>query len=403
MATSSILDFSNIPTGATGAFKRFEVSVSDEVLENLQTLLRLFPIAGATYESTRPERSLGVTHKWLSDAVHTWQHSFNWRDHEAYMNSFPHFLAPIKDENGKDYSIHFVALFSKRSDAIPLMLLHGWPGSFIEFLPMLDKIRNTYAADTLPYHLVVPSLPGYAFSSPPPRDIDFRIEDIARLFNKLALSLGFEQGYVVQGGDLGSKVARVMAAEHLTCKAAHTNFCIMPEPSQPIGTINELERQGLERAEWFGKIGSAYALEHATRPSTIGFALASNPIALLAWIGEKFLEWTDKDPAVDVVLESVTLYWVTGCISTSLYPYRQLFTPGKIGAHENPAWYIHKPFGLSWFPKEIAPIPQAWAATTGDLVFYRQHDSGGHFAAIEQTDTLWADFEAFVKQIWTNI
>lgn len=173
----------------------------------------------------------------------------------------------------------------------------------------------------------------------------------------------------------------------------------MPKPEEDDiakdDKLNALDIEGLKRAEGFSRTGSAYALEHATRPSTISFALASSPIALLSWygwlplikqrrlliyyrIGEKFIEWTDDDPPLDVILESVTLYWVTQCFPTTIYPYRQLFTPGNIGAHENPVWHIYKPFGFSWFPKEIAPIPKAWAATTGTLKFFRQHTKVSH-------------------------
>lgn len=140
--------------------------------------------------------------------------------HEDKINSFPQFIAPIVDDGGRCYHIHFVALFSRKPDAIPILLLHGWPGSFLEFLPMLDLFSNEYTPESLPYHLVVPSLPGYTFSSPPPLDKDFRIEDVARLFNKLAIQLGFGEGYVVQGGDIGSKISRVIAAEHDACKGA---------------------------------------------------------------------------------------------------------------------------------------------------------------------------------------
>ncbi|MCJ1456584.1 hypothetical protein MMC28_006946 [Mycoblastus sanguinarius] len=185
----------------------------------------------------------------------------------------------------------------------------------------------------------------------------------------------------------------------------------MPEPAHVRGTITDSEHIGLKRAAEFTRTGSAYALEHATRPSTIGFALASSPIALLSWIGEKFLDWTDDDPSLDTILEQA--------------PSFILFTPGNIGAHENPQWYVKKPLGFSWFPKEIAPIPQAWVATTGNLEFYREHQrvsfplpetfigghkfcawiltyacKGGHFAAIEQTDQLLKDIEGFVQQVW---
>lgn len=242
---------------------------------------------------------------------------------------------------------------------------------------MLDILRTTYSAADLPYHLIAPSMPGYTFSSPPPINTDFDLSDIARIFNKLAIEcLGFAS-YVVQGGDIGSKVARVLAAEHDQCHAAHINFCIMPKPASASTNISELEEEGLRRAEEFHRTGSAYALEHATKPSTIAFAIGSNPVSLLAWIGEKFLDWTDETPSIDTILESVSLYWLTDTFATTIYPYRHLFTPGVVGAHENPKWYVRKPLGFSWFPKELAPIPRAWVETTGNLVFHRKHTKVG--------------------------
>jgi microsomal epoxide hydrolase len=243
----------------------------------------------------------------------------------------------------------------------------------MEFLPMLKSLAERYSPDDLPYHLVAPSMPGYAFSSPPPLDRDFGLSEIARIFNKLAMNLGFES-YIVQAGDIGSKVGRVMAAEHKQCHSVHINFCIMPEPPSISSGISEPELVGLERAKEFSRIGSSYALQHATKPSTIAFVVGSNPVSLLAWIGEKFLDWTDDTPPIDTILESVSLYWLTDTFATTIYPYRALFTPGVIGAHENPKWHIYKPMGYSWFPKELAPIPRAWVETTGQLVFHREHD-----------------------------
>ena len=182
---------------------------------------------------------------------------------------------------------------------------------------------------------------------------------------------------------------------------AKVNFCIMPKPEGVNDDeLSDLEKQGLERSEEFKRLGSSYALQHATKPSTIGLVLATSPLALLAWIGEKFLSWTDDDPPLDEILASVTLYWLTETFPRSIYPYRQLFTPGVIGAHENPEWYIKKPFGFSFFPKELAPIPGAWAAKTGELCFYRQHEAGGHFAAVEKPEVLLGDLEAFIAQVW---
>lgn len=118
----------------------------------------------------------------------------------------------------EELSIHFVALFSQKEDAIPVILLHGWPGSFLEFLPLLQIFREEYIPSTLPYHFIVPSMPGYAFSSGPPLDRNFTVFDVARIFNKLMNDLGFGSGYVAQGGDIGSSVGRVLAVEYASCK-----------------------------------------------------------------------------------------------------------------------------------------------------------------------------------------
>jgi microsomal epoxide hydrolase len=162
------------------------------------------------------------------------------------------------------FDIHFVALFSKRADATPILLIHGWPGSFLEFLSIFSHVKSQYAPETVSFYLIVPSLPGYAFSSALPLDRDFRIEDVARVMNQLMLELSFGNGYVVQGGDIGSKIARVIAAEHEACNAIHrrsllmirnlslaflpVNICIMPKPqSANPSTYTIPEKIGLER------------------------------------------------------------------------------------------------------------------------------------------------------------
>ncbi|KAL1999567.1 hypothetical protein VTN02DRAFT_4343 [Thermoascus thermophilus] len=390
--------FASPPRGATlTKVTPFTVTVTEEAVQELRAAIAHCRLPPVTYEGIQQDRKYGITRDWLEQAAVVWR---NKRACEKHMNTFPQFKALIIDDDGKEYSIHFAALFSKKADAVPVMLLHGWPGSFLEFLPVMDRLRNSHTPESLPYHVVVPSLPGYGFSSQPPLDCDFRLEDVARILNRLMVSLGLGTGYVAQGGDIGSKIARILAVEHANCKAVHINFCIIPQPETPIGTLSEPERIGLERTAAFKRMNSSYALQHATKPSTIGLVLSSSPLALLAWVAEKFLDWTDEDLPLEIILESATLYWVTNTISTSLYPYRQLFTPGVVAVHENPKWYITKPFGYSWFPKELAPIPRSWAATTGKLIFYRQHDSGGHFAALEKPDVFLKDLEDFISEVW---
>ncbi|KAF4997501.1 hypothetical protein FGRMN_3865 [Fusarium graminum] len=389
--------YGRVPAGAQIRPKPFQVSIAEDRVAELKQLVKLGKIAPPTYESTQKEHNYGIDHQWLTDAKAAWI-DFDWRAAEKHINTFNHWTSPVKDRKG-DFEIHFTGLFSAKPDAIPVVMLHGWPGSFLEFLQILSILKERYTPETLPYHIVVPSLPGYAFSSPPPLDQDFDIGDVARVINTLMVNLGFGSGYVAQGGDIGSRILRVLAATYKECKAGHLNFCIMAKPSDVSDDITEAEKKGVERANEFNRLGSAYALSHATKPSTIGLVLSTSPLALLAWIGEKFRDWTDKDPSFEEILTSVSLYWLTDTFPTSIYPYRQRFTPGNTGAHDDPDWKIAKPLGYSWFPYELAPIPRAWVQTTGNLVFHRAHERGGHFAALEQPEVLLKDFQEFVQQI----
>lgn len=250
---------------------------------------------------------------------------FHRRKTEDNINSFPNFTLPIKDDDGFEFNMHFVALFSEREDAIPIAFYHGWPGSFLEFLPMMNLIKKKYSAADLPYHIIAPSLPGYAFSSGPPTDKDFNGIDMPRITNKLMHALGFGSGYITQGGDLGSMVARQSAVRFPECKAFHLNMNIMTPPKNASELpMDEIEKKAFPRGKAFNETGSAYAREHGTRTATIGLVLSSNPLALLAWIGEKFLEWTDTDPELDEILDSVTLYWLTETYARCIYPYRDV-------------------------------------------------------------------------------
>ncbi|CAG8960984.1 hypothetical protein HYFRA_00002523 [Hymenoscyphus fraxineus] len=366
-----------LPLVALNTISPFTINIPQSELNYLESSLRFSRLGGVTYESeTERNQTLGVSHTWVHETREYWLNNFDWRHEEEHINSFPQFTASVQDGSAtENYTIHFAALFSKNESAVPLIFLHGWPGSFLEFLPIMSLLRNKYPPEELPYHVIVPSMPGYAFSSHPPLDKELRLEDVARIFDTLMTDLGFGSGYIAQGGDVGSGVARIMGAEHESCKAVHLNLNLMNEPkSYNASSITSAEKDGLARASEFSRTGAAYALLQATRPSTISTVLNSNPLALMTYLGEKFLAWVDKPLPIDTILTDISLYWFTQTIITSLYPYPQVFTPGNISPHDDPKWHLNKPFGLSWFPKEIAPIPRAWAETTGDLVFFRMHD-----------------------------
>ncbi|KAH6668254.1 Alpha/Beta hydrolase protein [Halenospora varia] len=384
--------FSAIPPGATVTPTPFTINISDGALDELNTLLRLSKLSKPTYENTTKEKYFGISREWLENSVSSWKNDFNWREKEAYMNTFPQFIVPVGVTGKETLNIHFAALFSEKDDAIPVLFMHGWPGSFLEFLPILDILRTKYTPETLPYHVIVPSLPGFAFSDPPPLDREFDLGDVAEIMDGLLGNLGFGDGYVAQGGDLASKVARILASKYPSCKAVH--------PCQPLGPLDDQDRVAVARGAEFHRTGSAYGSEHATRPGTIGFVLSSNPVSLLAWIGEKFLEWTDKIPSLDTILEAVTLYWLTDTFPSSIYQYRQTLQSVNKGSHGEAEYYIDKPLGFTAFAKEIVAGPKGWVATTGNLVFYRKSEVGGHFAALEQPERFLGDVVDFIEQVW---
>lgn len=224
-AMASFHGFDTLPAGATSKAEPFQLHVPDSDVSDFRALLKLSKLAPETYENRAVTREsgqyFGITRDWLSEAKETWLNKFDWREHEERINSFPNFKIPIQDGAGEPLSVHFAALFSNKKDVAPVIFMHGWPGSFLEFLPMLEILRTKYTADTLPFHVVVPSLPGYGLSSGPPADRDFSPSDAARVLNQLMVDLGFGGGYIAQGGDVGYFLARRMSAVYDECKAFH--------------------------------------------------------------------------------------------------------------------------------------------------------------------------------------
>lgn len=393
------MEYSRIPQGAIIQPTPFQVCIPEAQLTEFHQLVSLSKLGPETYENLQEDGRLGISYRWLSNAVRTWQTEYDWRRREKRINSFPNYIVPIPDQAGQSFNIHFVALFSANPEAVPIVMLHGWPGSFLEFLPILQILRVRFNPSTLPYHIIVPSLVGYGFSSGPSTKADTKTLDIAWIINSLMVGLGFGNGYIAQGGDIGSYVARILGSKFNECKAVHLNFCgMMQKPEKTSNDpLDKIEQDALERTKHFPLTGFAYALEHATRPSTIGFVLSSNPVALLSWVGEKFQGWTDQELVLENILDSVMLYWFTNTISRCLYTYRDTFS---CPYHGIPEYFIHKPLGFSFFPYEILPAPRSWVATTGNLVWSRVHEQGGHFAAMEEPDAFLRDLEDFIAVAW---
>ncbi|KAK0910435.1 hypothetical protein LTR91_017110 [Friedmanniomyces endolithicus] len=382
-------DYSKLPASAKLHPKPFKAHIDEEKLQAMKTLLKLSPIGPAVFENTSKdqgeslvtgkERRYGMRRDWLIDAKEHWLGSFDWRKHEDHINSFPQFTVPVTGDDGVTIEVHFMALFSENPDAVPIGFFHGWPGSFLEFLGIFGILKERYSPKDLPYHVIAPSLPGYTYSSGPPVDADYSVVKAADLVHKLMVGIGFGSGYLAQGGDIGSSIARHLAVNYDACRGMHLNayFTGPPKDEEKAKQMDDFERK------------------HSTRTGTIGLALSSSPLALLAWIGEKFLEWTDDDPPLEKILGSVTLYWLTETFPRCIYPYRGMFAGPR-----PPLVYVGKPSGYSLFPKELVPVPRSWAAATANIVSYAQHQKGGHFAALEQPVELLADVEEWVPKAW---
>ncbi|GME36712.1 hypothetical protein FGRMN_3865 [Neofusicoccum parvum] len=362
----------------------FKIHFSEEKVAEMLQLVGLGKLPQPTYEGQHS--GFGVTDEWLADAKQTWS-NLDWDKKEEELNRVPQFMTTVEDQDGNDFRIHFAALLSENPTAQPLVLLHGWPGSIIEFFDLLPELHDSTSEE---FHVIVPSLPGYLFSSSPPLSRNFDLGDVAFIVNKLMVNLGFDAqhgGYIAQGGDIGSLVAKTLALNHEECKGIHRkstidltigtdadddvtvnmDFSVVTDTNV---TSDPVEIQGLERATEFRANGSAYLREHATRPSTIGHVLASNPLALLAWIGEKFLEWPEIPFSTDFILTSVSLWWLTETFPTSIYAYRETNSP----TWDLASLRVDKPLGFSWFPKDITPVPRSVIAEKGRLIYFKRHE-----------------------------
>ncbi|KPM34913.1 hypothetical protein AK830_g11649 [Neonectria ditissima] len=386
-------DYATLPGSMPGKPERFSLNIPDQDLAEFRDLLQLSKIGPATWWNRQNDRQFGITREWLIEAKETWL-------------NFPNFKIDINDPEAGTLNIHFVALFSAKKDAIPIIFMHGWPGSFLEFLPMMKILAEKYTPATLPFHVIVPSIPDYGLSSGPSQDIELNLEQAARVMNQLMLDLGFSSGYVAQGGDVGSWLTRLMSLRFTPCKAFHLNL-LRQSPKDQVSSVEDLtpeEQQLLERAKAWGKTGMAYAIEHGTRPATIGLVLSSSPLATLACdqssIGEKLLDWTDdRGPlSLDTILFMVSFYWFTSTFPRSMYPYRAMFSSPE-GVSDF-SISKEKPFGYSAFPREIFWLPEAWAGQIyPNLKFYKSHSKGGHFAALEQPGAFLEDIEEFVAKL----
>jgi pimeloyl-ACP methyl ester carboxylesterase len=377
----------------------FTIQISDEAIAALR--LRLQNIRWPSSLDTESWED-GASLPFMKRLAEYWRDRFDWRAQEQRLNRLPHHVATI---DGMD--IHFVHQQGAGEDRIPLVLTHGWPGSFIEMERLIPLLTDPSAHGADPsdaFDVVVPSLPGYGFSPAPTRP-GVSSREIAMLWRELMAGLGYNQ-FAAQGGDIGAGVsmwlARLFPADVLGIHLNYVPGSFRPSLDEHSAAVTPEEQAFLDRsAAWAAEEG-AYAALHATRPQTLAFPLSDSPIGLAAWIIEKFRAWSDcggdveQAISLDTLLTDISLYWFSDSLTASLRLYKEnrarplAFAPGE---------RVAPPLGMALFPFELPTPPQSWVARVFDVRHWNPMPSGGHFAALERPEMLATDIRNFFRPL----
>ena len=372
------------------AIERFEIRVDDQVLEDLRRRLASTRLPDQL-EGTDWE--YGIPAGYVRELVDYWRDQYDWRAQEARLNELDHFRTRIDGE-----AIHFVHARSARADALPLLVVHGWPGSIVEFLDVIPRLTSPEASADA-FHVVAPSLPGYGFSGPT-RTRGWDCGRIARAFVELMQRLGYAR-YGAQGGDWGAQVVtRIGALDPDRCAGIHLNMPLATRPKDP-GALTDEEKADLATMAHFQREEAGYALEQGTKPQTLGVGLNDSPAGLLAWIVEKFRGWSDcgGHPETcftrDQLITNVMIYWVTQTITSSA----RLYWETKHSSDDAPP-FVRVPTGVARYPKEdVLRFPRAWVERQYDVRQWSVMPHGGHFAAMEQPAAFVDDVRAFFRTV----
>ncbi|KAM5341528.1 hypothetical protein ACJ41O_014559 [Fusarium nematophilum] len=381
--------------------KPYTIHVPDHKLDRLHQKLVLADFPDANPGSNSWNKGPPVDD--IKRLVRAWQTSYDWRKVEAKLNEMPHFITRVEVDGFGAFDVHFIHKRSSRPGAIPLLFLHGWPGSFIEVSKILDPLAQG-ASRGPSFHVVAPSLIDFGFSSASKEG--FQIEHHAEAYAKLMQKLGYHQ-YVIQAGDAGCLVARSISKMYgpSRCKAFHTNTPVPSEPTKEthpelharISTtpLTEAEKNGLSRAADFSQEGSGYYKLQSTKPTTIGYSLRDSPVGLLAWIYEKLHDWSDDYPWTDEeILTWVSIYYFSTPgpeAASSVYYAMEHSQPPAFAAA---AGYVDVPLGIARFSNDLLVLPKLWNQTLGPVVFESEYEKGGHFAAWERPDAIVQDLRA---------
>ena len=379
----------------TAEVEPFEIRVDDSVLEDLHDRLSRtrFPdqIGGSGWE-------YGIPVDYLRELVHYWLDRYDWRAEEARLNQLDHFRTTIDGQ-----SIHFIHARSGHQDAFPLLLTHGWPGSFVEFLEVIPRLAQPEAFGGDPtdaFHVVVPSLPGYGFSGPT-RSTGWDEERIARAFAELMSRLGYSR-YGAQGGDWGAQVSTrigLLDSEH--CAGIHLNMPIGVQPKET-GPLTDDEQADLAAMQQFVSEESGYANEQGTKPQTVGVALNDSPAGLLGMDRREVpgLERLRRairriaSPAISCIT-NVMVYWVTQTSASSA----RLYWESRHGARPGALPFVDVPTGVARYPKEVLRWPRSWVERQYNVVHWAVMDEAATSPAMEQPELFVDDLRRFFRAV----
>jgi pimeloyl-ACP methyl ester carboxylesterase len=391
------------PSSTDASIRPFKIQVPDATLRDLKERL-----AKTRWPDAAPGEAwqYGVDLNYVKSLAEHWRTGYDWRKHERALNQHPQFLTKL---DGLD--IHFMQIRSKHTNALPLILVHGWPGSFVEFSKVIGPLTEPEKHGGKPedaFHVVIPSLPGFGFSSKP-TEPGWNSQRMAEVFAKLMARLGYTR-YGAQGGDWGGGIVRWIAgADGGHCIGAHNNFPggSMPtnEPMRGV-TQEEFDRVQQRRKELGDHFG--YSSIQGSRPQTLGYGLNDSPAGLAAWIVDKFWAWSDHRGNLDnsftkdELLTNVMIYWVTESSPSAARIYFESSHNQPRPASMTPWTNTGRPapVGYVLFPKEINVPPRAWVERSqGPLIHWTEMPRGGHFAAMETPDLLVEDVRAFFRKV----
>ena len=376
----------------------FSIDVPDVDLADLKQRLERTRLPSSSVQDGGDD---GIAVDVVRRLVNHWRYEFDWREQERRLNRLPHFKAEI---DGLD--IHFVHQRGVGPAPLPLVVTHGWPGTFAEMERILPLLTDPGAHGGDPrdaFDVVVPSLPGYGFSQAPLR-AGVGSRAIARLWRQLMAGLGYAR-FGAQGGDIGAGVSLWLAREASDgLVGAHLNYIpgsFRPNLHANAPAVSDDEQAFLARSARFAAEEGAYAALHATKPQTLAFSLADSPVGLAAWMAEKFMAWSDGDEAsdgigFDTILTNVALHWFAGDAAAPLRLYKENRLDPLVFA---PDERVAAPVGVAVFPRELPMPPRSWVERVFDVRQWTPMPRGGHFAALEQPELLARDIRAFFRPL----